>query len=141
MLGAEGDTNLTNLVLSGDLTVGDDTTFTGDITVATTGTTSIGGGTAIDYITRDTFSWDSGLLAGGGATSTASFTWDATPLPAVGDACIVGNGSASSTIPEVYDFKITAANASTASGTLTHIAEGTAVDYGAATLSVTCFNY
>lgn len=32
--GADGDTNLTNLVLEGDLTVGDDTTFTDDIIVS-----------------------------------------------------------------------------------------------------------
>ena len=37
---AVGDTNLTNLVLSGDLTVGDDVVITGDLTV--TGATVIG---------------------------------------------------------------------------------------------------
>ena len=58
---AEGDTNLTNLVLSGDLTVGDDTTLgddlaiTGDLDV--TGSSELDGGITVDdtaFIVADT---------------------------------------------------------------------------------------
>ncbi len=49
---AEGDTNLTNLVLSGDLTVTDDVTITDDLTVSdaltVAGATALNGGLAMD---------------------------------------------------------------------------------------------
>lgn len=158
-LGAEGDTNLTNLVLSGDLTVGDDSTFTddvavtgdltagtvtstGDLTVEATGTTTIGGGVAIDFITRDTFTWDSGEIINGYSSSTA-FLFDASPLPAVGDDCVLGLGTtiASTTEPIIFTARITAADSTTASGTLHVVNYGVVQDFGASTLSITCFNY
>lgn len=40
--GAEGDTNLTNLVLSGDLTVGDDAVISGDLQYGTDSTYPLG---------------------------------------------------------------------------------------------------
>ncbi len=145
-LGAEGDTNLTNLVLSGPFTT------TANIVQSAAGTTSIGGGLAIDYVYATTTAWDSGALAQAGALkeiATSSATFILRPdagnnLPAVGDVCIVGNPNASTSRAETYGFNVTAVDTTNgnASGTLLYTSYGAAlIDYGVASLQLACINY
>lgn len=94
------------------------------------------------YVTTAT--WSPGSIAAG-ATSSTSFALSKagtqSKLPAVGDACYVGNELASTTLPESYSFKVTAVDSTTASGTLTYRnLGGTAIVYGSATLNVFCSN-
>lgn len=70
---ADGDTNLTNLVLSGDLTVGDDVAITGDLTVTgtTTLTTVLGGANINTAVSRQRQI----VQIGGGSTLADSTTY------------------------------------------------------------------
>src|SRR3990167_4998328 len=122
-LGSDGDTNLTNLVLEGDLTVGDATAITGALTSGSTGSfaglltlnagqlrsytnasTSVGSGT---FQLSDLNGYDTILLTPTGAASTKTLTFPAsstlsTWLPTAGDTqetCFVnGTTTAATTI-------------------------------------------
>lgn len=95
---AEGDTNLTNLVLSGDLTVGDDADVVGDLTAGTissdagvSATTTVTAGTGITSTTGN-------ITATAGAVS-AGTTLSAGTSATVGTTLTVGtNTSAVGTV-------------------------------------------
>jgi hypothetical protein len=71
-LGAEGDTNLTNLILDGDLTVGDDAIISGgslSLTTSNTATSSVSVG-CIQTTATSTLTPVKLLIGSSGATTT-----------------------------------------------------------------------
>lgn len=134
-LGAEGDTNLTNLVIDGTL--------------------AVGGGAVLkdNYATSsvvDTGALTASSVAGTAATSSFSLilrtVGNGSILPEVGMRCLViKNDAASSTKLEAWEMKVTAVDLASglknASATLTYFNYGAMTDYGLANITYVCPDY
>ena len=116
--GAEGDTNFTNLVLSGDATIGDALTVTGAAIFS--GTVALNGETTLGNC--GTLTWNPGSIASSSIDGISATSTDvAVAGAALGDVCIASLDSATST-SAIFSCNISA----TATGTITMLNTGTA---------------